>query len=100
MSKSSSFPQEGPKDNSNEGEVAASLHRSKSLSNNRSRSSYQVLLNPETGLANSNMPFFFIPIILICCPSILKGQKCTCGYNNYYPANDFYNNQFNTFLKK
>lgn len=44
-------------------------------------------------LHNSNNVNAFLPIVLICCPSILKGKMCGCGYQGYYPANDFYKQQ-------
>ena len=74
-------------------EVPVSLPHSKSLSNNRSRSSQQgEQMVTETNRNNVSFPYQFIPIILICCPSVVKGEKCNCGHNNYYPANDFYSN--------
>lgn len=76
-------------------EEFVSLPRSKSLSNNRSRSS--MCQFPEGDGADlhhaSPVASPFMPIVLICCPTILKGKKCSCGYNGYYPANDFYKNQ-------
>ena len=73
-------------------EVPNSLPHSKSLSNNRSRSSQQV--EQKTDMQKTvAFPYQFIPIILICCPNVVKGEQCNCGHNNYYPANDFYSNQ-------
>ena len=83
------------------GEVPISLPHSKSLSNNRSRSSQQGTRNElgnEMNRTNVNFPYQFIPIILNCCPNVVKGEQCNCGHNSYYPANDFYSNQMSKFL--
>ena len=76
-------------------EEFVSLPRSKSLSNNRSRSSMCQFPEGEAGGLHRASPTTspFMPIVLICCPTILKGKRCACGYNGYYPANDFYKKQ-------
>jgi hypothetical protein len=74
-------------------EVPVSLPHSKSLSNNRSRSSKNEIANDSNAQMTNfpqSFPYQFIPIILICCPSVVKGETCNCGFNSYYPANDFY----------
>jgi hypothetical protein len=81
------------------GEAPISLPHSKSLSNNRSRSSQQGTRNElANDPPNVTFPYQFIPIILICCPNVVKGEPCGCGHNSYYPANDFYSNQMSKFL--
>ena len=57
-------------------EVPVSLPHSKSLSNNRSRSSKNEMPNDSNANMTNfpqNFPYQFIPIILICCPSVVKG---------------------------
>ncbi len=29
-----------------------------------------------------------MPVILICCPNVIQGKVCNCGFNNYINAND------------
>ena len=31
----------------------------------------------------------YVPIVLLCCPNVIKGKNCGCGYNSYYPVNQF-----------
>ena len=77
-----------------EEEDFVSLPRSISLSNNRSRESFDI--NDQTPDSNNqtNLPYKFIPIVLMCCPNIVKGKNCGCGFNTYYPANELYKHQF------
>lgn len=78
-------------DKTYEEEEFESLPRSISLSNNRSRESFE--LNDQTPDSN-NLPYKFVPIVLMCCPNIVKGKSCECGFNTYYPANDLYKSNF------
>lgn len=68
-----------------------SLHRSKSLSNNRSLSQFEDQVT-ENQVNTINAPFQFIPIVLVSCPNVVKGGDCKCGFDGFYPANDFYKN--------
>lgn len=75
-----------------------SLPRSISLSNNRSRESFGN--NPLGTLdVNQNQPFQFIPIVLMACPSVVKGQSCKCGFDSCYAINDFYKTQMQPLIK-
>ena len=82
-----------------EPEEFVSLPRSKSLSNNGSRSSFLQNFNHihdheyNNEVINSNPQAQFFPLVLLCCPSIIKGEYCACNYNSYYPANDFFKSQ-------
>ena len=62
--------------------------RSISLSNNGSRISEQRDMGDgfnEFGQNNVK----YVPIVLLCCPNVIKGKNCGCGYNSYYPVNQF-----------
>jgi len=75
-----------------------SLHHSKSLSNNRSHGSQIEEQKTDNKVNFVNAPFQFIPIVLVSCPNVVKGEKCLCGHDGFYPANDFYKNQFSSFI--
>jgi hypothetical protein len=60
-----------------------SVPRSKSLSNNQSGSSNQFRQMVEQDMLKSQMQMQntqFLPIVLLCCPAIVKGDECKCGY--------------------
>ena len=29
-----------------------------------------------------------MPVVMICCPNVIQGKLCNCGFNNYLNAND------------
>ena len=62
--------------------------RSISLSNNGSRISEERDMGDGFQVFGQNY-VKYVPIVLLCCPNVIKGKTCGCGYNSYYPVNQF-----------